>query len=540
MYKVSASGTAAMMLALALVVTGCEQDLQDTSADPTTENALITPLQTQAPLMFVPVCADAEGCQGIEDTAEDPTEVSAEPETESIDELCPSLGQGFTGNFQPLLAHATEHGLTVVRGDGTKKKVTLPSIQTVEGAKVRTRVVSRYPYLMVHRSWRKPMFASIRGTAFSMFTHDGELLWHTNQSGFAVRDLQVLDSGDVVGVQIFYPTDGPVHFKLMVMDHTGSITQHPHHEPLGQAVLVDGKSPYYALPVRQEEGEDPQVGWLNLSDGTLDTLWAGASATDLKLLGRHLFHGSMWCDGLYNLVVSTAGGGTDFLPLEELSPSNPNEILQVTPTGWVLIRDNETGEHWRLRIHRFVHHVTVAVAPELLDLTPPGGFETFGSCGNPKVTLDPSGRPLMSFRTSSKALAFRLDPDAGIWEAIGAPMAGIQRAQVSSEMVSYTVDSSATYGNLCGGGAFEESADDTTPIDGPSVQVVHVESGNTFILDPVPSTILEPQDAAPVFHYTGMCFATVEWTGGPTWLQVVDTVTGKTTKVTIPGISTWL
>ena len=525
-----------VVLGLAFGLTGCELGSESTNTlpvAPTTTTPAVS-LPTELPVLQkldVPACLLEEGgCEAGTET----TGPISQPIVDNVGELCPTLGVDNEGVNESLLAYGDEMQLTLVYAHGELVQVALPNLEAATGSKIWTKVSVSGSYILVTRDWRKPQFKFTRGTDYTMLDRDGNLVWHVHMKGVTSKGTALANAG-MVGRTTYYTLQGDFFHRLTAIDPSGAVTEFEEDfTTLGAAVQVEGENPHFEVPVRLEDGEDRQVGWLNLDDGTFSPLWFGDDTNDVQLFGKHLYRFTASCG--YFLAVSTAGGDFDFQGLDFYFDIYQSRIVATTSTGWVLFQHNETQEYTRLRLYSDGESLSVVGQPKVLNLTPPEGFET--TCQT-QIVMDDRGGILFTFRDEFKALVFRQDRQSDDWEAIGAPMANIIPARLQAHGGSVVVNTSFTKCEGNCGGAFAETTDETTPIDGPSVQVIHPRSGNAFILAPV-GIGSDPTNALPQFNATGQCFSTVQWSKGSYQVEVVDAVTGTTTLVNIPGVPTWL
>jgi hypothetical protein len=529
-----------VVLGLAIALTGCDFGVGSESDLPTAsvENTNVNVLLSKNPVvqaLNIPACVLEEG--GCDKPADAPVVSNPpiiNPNVENVGELCPTLGIGNGGSNESLLAYANAAELTLVYAHGDVVHVALPNFEAATGSKIWTKVQAKGDYILVKRDWRKPGFKYIRGVVYTMLDRDGNVVWHVHQKGVS-GDGQALANAAVVGYTTYYTVQGDHYRRTMHIDPSGALTEFDEdYRTLGAAVRVEGDNPHYEIPVRLGDGQDRQVGWLNLDDGTFNPFWFGDDTNDVKLFGNHLYRFTASCG--YFLAVSTAGGTFDFQGLDFYFDIYQSRIVATTSTGWVLFQHNETNEYTRLRLHSDGETLSVVGQPKVLNLTAPEGFET--TC-QAKLEMDARGGVLFTFRDDFKALVFRQDRNSDEWKAIGAPMANVIPPKVEAHGASVVVNTSLTKCEANCGGAFEETTDGTSPIDGPSVQVIHPRSGNTFILNPV-GIGSDPTNFLPKFDKTGQCFSTSKWSKGSFYLEVVDAVLGTTTQVDIPGVPTWL
>jgi hypothetical protein len=452
------------------------------------------------------------------------------------------LGLTKAGLNPPLFVFANENALDVVHADGQVTHIELPMGEMNPAAHVVTKVRYAHPYLAVSRDWGFQKGIEIEApTALTVVDVAGDVLWHmpptASTPGHRMAINFVHSDGSVLASKIPWPPNGPSNGVRFLVASDGTVTETPGFELLGHRASMQS-SPYVDVIAARELTGELRYGWYLLPSGGF-VPWTQAPTSPLHSLQDHLF----WLaagENTTELTVATPLRAVTSQPIAGI-PYSDNLKAEFVAPHWLFIRDWKTQDLWRVQVEVSVTDMTVTGNTIAVDLTPPEGLTPpNSSCGGMADSyegMDRKGRVLLFLRDAEKALAYRLDPQTQIFEAIGAPMSHIDRGRIWSFGDTYGIQALGTNDTFCHQPSeWDEPGEGVVPLQGSSSQVVHPDSSNTFF----GAGGYYPYE--PAIHHTGLCFVAAEYDPKTmkTDVHVTDVLTGKETPLPVPGITMWL
>jgi len=461
----------------------------------------------------------------------------------TVGALCPSLGLAEAGLNPPLFVFANGNALDVVHADGKVSHIELPMDEMDPDAHVVTKVHHAHPYLAVSRDWGSHKGLLMEApTALTVVDMAGDVLWHmpttASETGYRMAISFVHSDGSVLASKIPWPPNGPTNGVRFLVASDGTVTETPGFELLGHRASMES-SPYVDVIAARELTGELRYGWYLLPSGGF-LPWTQAPTSPLHSLQDHLF----WLvegENTTELTVASPLQAVTSQPIAGIPYTDSLKAEFVAP-HWLFIRDWKNQELWRVQVEVSATDMTVTGDTIAVDLTPPEGLtRPNSSCGgiaNGYHGMDQMGRLLLFLRDAEKALAYRLDPETQIYEAIGAPMSHIDSARIWSYGDTYAIQTLGTEGTFCQPqpGEWDEPGEGVVPLQGSSSQVVHPNSGNTF----VGGGGYYPHE--PAIHHTGLCFVAAEYDPKTKKrdVHITDVLTGTETPLLVPGVTLWL